>query len=84
MSVELSNAIASRWSEVESLVEALKLDVEKHVAGQHAAGNRFRRGIRDLRKHLNLLTKESLAKSRFIAEERKAKKELVDDDKEEG
>jgi len=54
------NPIASKWSELKSLVEALEADVAKNAKGVAAAGVRARKGLRQLQTSAKELVKLTL------------------------
>ena len=69
-SSELSEDMLCRWSELKSLIEALEFDLHQHSIGVNSAGSRFRRGLKDAKKHVEALRKLSIAKSKITRAQR--------------
>lgn len=58
----------TKWNEVKALVAELDVDATKSAGGVKAAGSRFRKGTRELRKALQEIGKLSLELSKQKAE----------------
>ncbi|MBC8408881.1 MAG: histone H1 [Rhodobacteraceae bacterium] len=56
----MSDELATKWSELKTLVESLELDVLKQASGNASAGVRARRGLRLLKNEVSDLVRTSL------------------------
>jgi len=56
----MSDELATKWSELKTLVESLELDVLKQANGNASAGVRARRGLRLLKNEVSDLVRTSL------------------------
>ena len=56
----MSDQLATKWSELKTLVESLELDVLKQASGNASAGVRARRGLRLLKNEVSDLVRTSL------------------------
>ena len=70
MSAEISSDIVSHWSEIKSIVAALEYDVTQASAGCPKSGNRARRALRDLRKHVASISRLTLKKQKVAKAEK--------------
>ena len=57
---EISEKIRSEYEESRVLLELLKKDLDKSLAGNSSAGVRLRKGLRSLSSSLKVLAKSSL------------------------
>lgn len=68
----MSTQLQEGWEEFNVMVELVGKDVEKNVKGNVSAGVRVRKGLRNVRKVLNALIKDSLDHDKDVREQREA------------
>lgn len=68
----MSTQLQEGWEEFNVMVELVGKDVEKNVKGNVSAGVRVRKGLRNVRKVLNALIKDSLEHDKAVREQREA------------
>lgn len=63
-----------KWKEVKTVISALELDAVKYQRGVRAAGLRFRKGIREVKRMMSDLVRESVNEDREFRENKKSSK----------
>jgi hypothetical protein len=64
--------ILERWEEIKIMVESVDVDVRKNSKGVAAAGCRARRALRQLRKDIHIVIKQSIDQDKVKTEARYA------------
>ena len=64
-----SDNVLAKWNELKTLVEALEVDVAKNARGVAAAGDRVRKGLRQLASSSKELVKLTLESDKSKKEE---------------
>jgi hypothetical protein len=71
----MSDKVLELWTEVKVLAESLEKDMGKNAVKHNvSAGVRVRKGLRDLKRQVSALLRETLAADKAVVAERKAKK----------
>lgn len=67
--------VSSMWTEFKVLVDSMEKDMEKNAEKSNvSAGIRVRKGLREMRKSVSALLKETLVSDKTIVEARKKEK----------
>ena len=72
---EKMEVFVEKWKEVKTVINALELDAVKYQRGVRAAGLRFRKGIREVKRMMSDLVRESVNEDREFRESKKSKSE---------